>query len=171
MSDRPPFPEIVDSTIIGSFRSCRRKFELEYLNHWKPKVPSVHLHAGGAQSWDAVKEEHADRALDQYRKFYANLDDDNILGPADWQEQYRDRAKRSKGPQRAHRGRHRRNGAQQRSRPRGRHCSGAVNALLASTANSFDLRSYGLPATSERSPPTEKPASMNSFSNSSGAKY
>lgn len=48
MSDRPPFPEIVDSTIIGSFRSCRRKFELEYLNHWKPKVPSVHLHAGGA---------------------------------------------------------------------------------------------------------------------------
>jgi len=53
----------------------------------------------------------------------------------------------------------------------GRHCSGAVNALLAITANSFDLRSYGLPATSERSPPTEKPASMNSFSNSSGAKY
>jgi len=39
-----------------------------------------HLNAGGAASWDAVKEEHADRALGQYRKFFSNLDDDNILG-------------------------------------------------------------------------------------------
>lgn len=45
---RPPFPEVVDSTLIASFRSCPRKFELEYLNHWKPKDPSVHLHAGAA---------------------------------------------------------------------------------------------------------------------------
>lgn len=45
---RPPFPKVLDSTIIASFRSCPRKFELEFLNHWKPQTPSVHLHAGAA---------------------------------------------------------------------------------------------------------------------------
>ena len=35
------------------------------------------LHEG---AWDDVKEEHATRALSQYRKFYANLTDDNITG-------------------------------------------------------------------------------------------
>jgi phytoene dehydrogenase-like protein len=38
-----------------------------------------HLADGGAGSWDAVKESHADRALAQYRKFFVNLDDDNII--------------------------------------------------------------------------------------------
>ena len=38
------------------------------------------LYPDGPQSWDAVKEDHADRALAQYRKFYKNLDDANILG-------------------------------------------------------------------------------------------
>ena len=38
------------------------------------------LYPGGPQSWDARKEEIADNALAQYRKFYANLDDDNITG-------------------------------------------------------------------------------------------
>ena len=45
---RPAFPKILDSTMIASFRSCPRKFAWEYLDHWKPKTPSVHLHAGGA---------------------------------------------------------------------------------------------------------------------------
>ena len=45
---RPPFPKVLDSTIIANFRSCPRKFELEFLNHWKPQTPSVHLHAGAA---------------------------------------------------------------------------------------------------------------------------
>lgn len=45
---RPPFPHVIDSTLRSSFVSCPRKFELEYLLHWKPKDPSVHLHAGGA---------------------------------------------------------------------------------------------------------------------------
>ncbi len=45
---RPPFPTVLDSTLIATFRSCPRKFELEYLNHYKPKMASVHLHAGGA---------------------------------------------------------------------------------------------------------------------------
>lgn len=45
---RPPFPSVVDSTILSAFRACPRKFELEYLLHFKPRDPSVHLHAGGA---------------------------------------------------------------------------------------------------------------------------
>jgi hypothetical protein len=35
---------------------------------------------GGAAAWDARKEEVADAALAQYRKFYSNLTDDNITG-------------------------------------------------------------------------------------------
>jgi hypothetical protein len=45
---QPPFPEVVDSTMISTFRACGRKFELEYLHHWRPKMPNVHLHAGKA---------------------------------------------------------------------------------------------------------------------------
>lgn len=45
---RPPFPKVIDSTIIAAFKACPRKCELEYVQHWRPKTPSVHLHAGGA---------------------------------------------------------------------------------------------------------------------------
>jgi hypothetical protein len=45
---RPPFPTVLDSTLVASFRSCPRKFMLEYLEHWKPKTQSVHLIAGAA---------------------------------------------------------------------------------------------------------------------------
>lgn len=38
------------------------------------------LFDGGPAAWDAQKEHHADNALAQYRKFYKNLGDDNILG-------------------------------------------------------------------------------------------
>jgi phytoene dehydrogenase-like protein len=38
------------------------------------------LYPDGPASWDARKEEIADKALTQYRKFYANLGDDNITG-------------------------------------------------------------------------------------------
>lgn len=48
MSDRPPFPKILDSTMVASFRSCPHRFFREYIQHWKPKAPSVHLVAGGA---------------------------------------------------------------------------------------------------------------------------
>lgn len=43
-----PFFAVLDSTIVASFRSCRQKAYLEYAEHWKPRTPSVHLHAGGA---------------------------------------------------------------------------------------------------------------------------
>lgn len=45
---RPPFPAVIDSTILGSFRSCPQKMFREYVQHWKPKAESVHLVAGGA---------------------------------------------------------------------------------------------------------------------------
>ncbi len=38
------------------------------------------LYPDGPKSWDAVKEEHSDRALAQYAKFYKNIGSDNILG-------------------------------------------------------------------------------------------
>lgn len=45
---KPAFPRILDSTMIASFRACPYRFSLEYLHHWKPRVNSIHLHAGGA---------------------------------------------------------------------------------------------------------------------------
>lgn len=45
---RPMFPHAVDSTMLAAFRSCPRKFQLQYLQHWKPQTESVHLVAGGA---------------------------------------------------------------------------------------------------------------------------
>lgn len=45
---RPPFPTAIDSTMLKTARACLRKFELEYLFHWKSKSPSIHLHAGKA---------------------------------------------------------------------------------------------------------------------------
>lgn len=45
---RPLFPLAVDSTIIGTFRSCPQKAFRSYIEHWKPREESVHLIAGGA---------------------------------------------------------------------------------------------------------------------------
>lgn len=42
------FPEVLDSTMIVTYRSCPHKFFREYCEHWKSKTPSVHLHAGAA---------------------------------------------------------------------------------------------------------------------------
>jgi hypothetical protein len=48
MSARPPFPEIIDNSLRSAFVSCPRKCQLEYIEHWKTRDPSVHLHAGAA---------------------------------------------------------------------------------------------------------------------------
>lgn len=48
MSARPPFPAVIDSSLMAAFRSCPRKAELDFFQHWKPQTPSVHLHAGAA---------------------------------------------------------------------------------------------------------------------------
>jgi hypothetical protein len=46
--ERPMFPNTVDSTILSTWRSCRQKAFLQYVEHWKPIAQSVHLVAGGA---------------------------------------------------------------------------------------------------------------------------
>lgn len=45
---RPPFPSVFDSTILAAIRSCHMKAYLEFMEHWKGREPSVHLHAGAA---------------------------------------------------------------------------------------------------------------------------
>lgn len=42
----PPFPSVIDTSLLKAKRSCLRKVELEYLLHYKPRVPNVNLHAG-----------------------------------------------------------------------------------------------------------------------------
>lgn len=46
--NRPDFPAVVDSTIIATWRSCHQKAFRQYIQHYKPKGESIHLHAGGA---------------------------------------------------------------------------------------------------------------------------
>lgn len=45
---RPHFPVAIDSTFLGTFRSCPHKAFRQYVEHWKPASESVHLVAGGA---------------------------------------------------------------------------------------------------------------------------
>lgn len=42
------FPEVLDSTMIATYRACPHKFFRQYCEHWSSKAPSVHLHAGAA---------------------------------------------------------------------------------------------------------------------------
>ena len=47
-TNRPDFPLVFDNSMRSSFIECPRKFNWEYLHHWKHPSPSIHLHAGGA---------------------------------------------------------------------------------------------------------------------------
>lgn len=47
-SHRPMFPHTIDSTMLKTLRSCPAKYNLQYVQHWKPLAQSVHLVAGGA---------------------------------------------------------------------------------------------------------------------------
>ena len=73
---RPSFPAVIDSSLIAAFRSCPEKARLEFFEHWKPRDPSVHLHAGAAFA----------RGLEVARtEFYVNgqpADDAEALGLA-----------------------------------------------------------------------------------------
>lgn len=40
------FPDIIDASMLSTYKSCGRKFYLTYLEHLKGKEPNVHLHAG-----------------------------------------------------------------------------------------------------------------------------
>lgn len=45
---KPDFPQVLDSTIMAAFKSCPQKAWLEYIQHWKLRDQSVHLHAGAS---------------------------------------------------------------------------------------------------------------------------
>ena len=42
------FPQIFDSSMLASFKSCPELFRKAYIEDWKAKAPSVHLHAGAS---------------------------------------------------------------------------------------------------------------------------
>lgn len=42
------FPELIDASLLASFKSCPELCRKAYIEHFKSKLPSVHLHAGGA---------------------------------------------------------------------------------------------------------------------------
>lgn len=42
------FPEIFDSSMIASYKGCAEQYRKGYIQHWKSKGLSVHLHAGAA---------------------------------------------------------------------------------------------------------------------------
>ena len=44
----PQFPEVLDSSIMATFKSCPQLFKKLYVEDWKSKELSVHLIAGGA---------------------------------------------------------------------------------------------------------------------------
>lgn len=46
--NRPPFPAVLDSSIIADFRSCPQRMFKNSIEHWKPRELSVHLKAGAA---------------------------------------------------------------------------------------------------------------------------
>lgn len=48
MTDRPQLPAYIDSTMISTFRSCRKKFYYTFVRNLQPPGKSVHLIAGGA---------------------------------------------------------------------------------------------------------------------------
>src|SRR5271170_4854367 len=40
------FPSVIDSSMLGTLKSCNQKFYKTYIQEYKPKGLSVHLHAG-----------------------------------------------------------------------------------------------------------------------------
>jgi hypothetical protein len=65
------FPDVFDSSMLASFKSCPELFRKQYIEHWRPKFQSVHLHAGKAfatgievaREWFYVKGVAADIAV------------------------------------------------------------------------------------------------------------
>jgi len=45
---KSPFPTVLDSTTMAAFKSCPRKAQLEFIDHWKLRDQSIHLHAGAS---------------------------------------------------------------------------------------------------------------------------
>ena len=47
-SVRPMFPHVVDSTMLNALRECPQKMFRTYMQHWKSRYESIHLHAGAS---------------------------------------------------------------------------------------------------------------------------
>lgn len=45
---RPPFPEVIDASMMAAAKSCGQKANLEFIQHYKGRELSVHLHAGAS---------------------------------------------------------------------------------------------------------------------------
>lgn len=69
------FPEVLDSTMITTYRACPHKFFREYCQHWKSATPSVHLHAGAAfaSGLEAARMAHYRDGLSQEESLQAGL--------------------------------------------------------------------------------------------------
>lgn len=61
---RPPFPEVIDSTMRGAFVSCPHKFYWEFIRRIGPKKLSIHLHFGAcfARGLEVFRKEFYSRA-------------------------------------------------------------------------------------------------------------
>ena len=46
--EAPTFPEIIDSSMLTTYRACPQKFFRSYIQNLTPTAKSPHLHAGGA---------------------------------------------------------------------------------------------------------------------------
>ena len=42
------FPQLIDASLLASFKSCPELCRKVYFEHFKSREPSVHLHAGAA---------------------------------------------------------------------------------------------------------------------------
>lgn len=72
---RPHFPVAIDSTFLGTFRSCPQKAYRTYVQHWKPQSESVHLVAGGAfaDGIEAARRAYFEQSLSQSDAIAAGL--------------------------------------------------------------------------------------------------
>lgn len=61
------FPQVIDASMLAEFKSCPQKFARTYIEHWKPKRQSVHLHAGAAfaHGLEAARKAFYDDGIDE----------------------------------------------------------------------------------------------------------
>lgn len=76
MSDSVEFPLLWDSSMLACLRSCRQKFFREYVQHWKPRGLSIHLHAGKcfASGLEAARRAYWQHSLPPAAALRAGLD-------------------------------------------------------------------------------------------------
>ena len=60
------FPELIDASLLAAFKQCPELCHKSYVEHWHPKAPSVHLHAGGAfaRGMEAARSAYYVKGLD-----------------------------------------------------------------------------------------------------------